>query len=369
MPRQGRGPHLYLKKRGDGESFWYIRDGKSRVATGYRSLDSDGAREALGKYIGTNGRPDFADGSPGSVTVSAVLALYGQDRAPENSRPKEVRARLLRLLDYFGDITVGKITPTKCRNYVKERGSIQAARRELEDLRSAINYAWRSRVLTAIVPIDLPEKSNPRERWLTREEAARMIWAALGWRLAQASDIRTRKASWRLWGRVGERNSHVARFILIGLRTGTRHDAILGLGWHAHTTGGHADLENGLIYRIGSGERRTKKRRPPVPIDGRLSAHLRRWRDMPGSKLFVVSYSGGRMDRMQRAWRSVRALAGLDAAVTPHVLRHTFVTWKLQDGEDPYKVAALAGMDLETLIKTYGHHAPDYLRTKAGAGR
>jgi hypothetical protein len=135
------------------------------------------------------------------------------------------------------------------------------------------------------VPVDLPAKAQPRERWLTRSEAARLLLGALDFKLARSPHFHSSNAGekidigrineinqWRIIGRPGERNRHVARFILLGLYTGTRHDAILGLGWLPQIDGGHVDLEQGLIYRRGAGERVTKKRRPPVPIDERLGA-------------------------------------------------------------------------------------------------
>jgi hypothetical protein len=44
-------------------------------------------------------------------------------------------------------------------------------------------------------------------------------------------------------------NRHLARFILIALYTGTRHDAILRLQWIPNTAGGWIDLASGVIYR------------------------------------------------------------------------------------------------------------------------
>ena len=368
MPPRSRGPHLYLKKRPGGAAWWYIRDGKRRVATGAREIDLDGAREALGAHIARTTRPDFSDGHADRVQVSAIVALYAKDVAPSTRRPKETAGRLLRVLDFWGNDTVDQITPTRCRAYVRARGSEQAARRELEDLRSAVNYAFRNRLLKAAVPVHLPEKAQPRERWLTRQEAARLILGALGWRMAPYSDLSTRAVRWRAWSRDGARNPHVARFVILGLRTGTRHDAILGLSWLPSTSGGHVDLDHGLIYRRGSVERETKKRRPPVPIDGRLAAHLHRWKRLPHGA-YVVSYDGSRMDRMQRAWRSARALAALDDDVTPHVLRHTFVTWAMQRGEPIWIVAGKAGMEAAMIERVYAHHSPEYLTTKAGVRR
>ena len=50
---------------------------------------------------------------------------------------------------------------------------------------------------------------------------------------------------------------------------------------------------------------------------------------------------------------------------TPHILRHTAATWAMQNGGDPWQVSGYLGMTVETLIKVYGHHHPDF---QQGAG-
>ena len=37
------------------------------------------------------------------------------------------------------------------------------------------------------------------------------------------------------------------------------------------------DLDSSIFYRLAQGKRATNKRQPPVPLPGRLLAHLRRW--------------------------------------------------------------------------------------------
>ena len=70
---------------------------------------------------------------------------------------------------------------------------------------------------------------------------------------------------------------HIARFILIGLYTGTRHAAICGAALQPAIGRGHVDLERGVFYRRPQGVMETKKRQPPVRLSDRLLAHLRRW--------------------------------------------------------------------------------------------
>jgi integrase len=52
-------------------------------------------------------------------------------------------------------------------------------RRELGVLRAAINHAHREGRLTRVVPVSLPDSAEPRDRWVTRAEAAALLRAAL----------------------------------------------------------------------------------------------------------------------------------------------------------------------------------------------
>lgn len=296
-----------------------------------------------------------------------MIALYSMDVASKVSRPKEAAARLGRLLDHFGKMTADKISPSQCKAYARARTGQQAARRELADLQSALNYAFKSRKLMVPIPVALPNASPPRERWLTRQEAARLLLGAMGFRVVSCSDVKTRKARWTIWDRSGERNPHVARFILIGLGTGTRHDAILSLGFHPHVGGGHVDLEAGMLYRRANGAAETNKRRPPAPLPRKLAAHLRRWGAMRAAGLYIVAYGGQKMARMKRAWATARKLAGLSPNVTPHVLRHTAATWLMHAGRPYSEIGRYLGMTEAIVERVYGHHDTNFLREAANA--
>ena len=173
------------------------------------------------------------------------------------------------------------------------------------------------------------------------------------------------------WDRHGNRhkariNRHLARFILIGLYTGTRHDAILRLQWMPNVDGGWVDLPSGVLYRRATNGVETTKRRPPVPIPPRLLPHLRRWHRL--TTRFVIEYAGRSITSQERrAWRTARELAGLGPEVTPHVLRHTCATMLLQLGVSVYDVAGVLGTSEDVVRRTYGHHAQDHLRQAVAA--
>ena len=287
------------------------------------------------------------------MTVAAVLEVYGREHAPTTADPSRIGHAIAALLPFWSDLPVAAVTGETCRRYARSRVRLGAdgqpvpvapgtVRRELGCLQAVINYAQREGYLLGAPKVTLPPKPAPRERWLTREEAARLL-----------------RAAWR-----NPRTRHVARFILVALYTGTRRSAILGLRWQANTTGGWLDLERGLLFRAAEGARRTKKRQPPARLPRRLMAHLRRWaRD--GAR-FVVADRGQGVGSIKSAWRTVCAEAGLEG-VTPHTLRHTAITWALQRGASKWDAAGFFGVGLDTLERVYGHHHPDHQRSAVEA--
>jgi integrase len=351
--RKSKGARLYFR---EGKGLWYIRDGATQRSTGCAFGDREGAENSLADYIKTRGGPSFGRGRPDEVSINSVLMLYVQERAPATRRPDIIGSAVISLSAFWDKKTVEHVRPGECARYVAwrtkqpqarykdaataPRVGDQTARRELEVLSAAISYAHKEGKLLYPVPVKLPAKAAARDRWLTRSEAARLVWAA--WRAPQG------------------KSRHVARFVLLALYTGTRLDACLKLRWMPSTGAGWVDLDKAIIYRKGSTEKQSSKRRTPVPISDRLIAHLRRWRRL--STTHVIEYAGRPTLSVKRSFKTARESAGLDAKVTPHILRHTFATWAVQSGQPTGMVAAALSTTERIVSEVYGHHAPDRLR-------
>jgi integrase len=278
-----------------------------------------------------------------------VISIYADDVAPQHAKPHKTAARLAHLLDFFGAMTLADLNKRSCTAYVTDRGPLPSARRELEDLRAAVRHHWQAGLSSGLTPVTLPARSPSRERWLTRAEAARLLWAA--WRLRQS--------------RFGQpmarvRAQHVARFILVALYTGTRAGAVCGAALAPTEGCGFVDLEQGVFYRRAQGRRETNKRQPPVRLPPRLLAHLRRWQGQRLIARSVVEWEGRSVGTIAKAFRAARDAAGLDKAVTPHTLRHTCATWLAQRGVPIWEAAGYLGMTAATFERVYGHHHPDH---------
>jgi len=76
-----------------------------------------------------------------------------------------------------------EVNANSCAKYVKARGRRGGARRDLKDLRAAINHHAREGLHRGLVRVALPAKG--RDRWLTRSEAAALLWACRRYREVQ----------------------------------------------------------------------------------------------------------------------------------------------------------------------------------------
>ncbi len=375
MSRTSKGARLVWRdesRKSDGSlrnrAGWFIRDGQKFISVGGGEASRERAEIALAAYINEKYQPARERGrDPDHILIADVLNVYLTDVATKHARPAETAARIESILDFFGERVLGEINGKICRDFIAQSSTEAAARRQLEDLRSAINYYHKEGYSTSAPKITLPEKPHRRERWLTRSEAARLIWAA--WRMSQRAP--SGDGSLRRTGR------HLARFMLVALYTGTRSSAICGAAIRPTEGHGYVDLERGVFYRRAEGARQTNKRQPPVRLPDRLLAHLRRWASAEleihtkgrakskniGRKIsqdYVVEWNGKPVNSIKKGFRSARKLAGLDTDVTPHIFRHTAATWLMLAGTDVWQAAGFLGMTVETLVQTYGHHHPDF---------
>jgi integrase len=197
--------------------------------------------------------------------VTDVLADYAEEVAPSTAAPWRIGCAIDALTPVWEGRTVAEVTRQTCKRYVTVRNrSNGTARRELSVLRAAINHAHREGRLTRAVAVHLPESAPPRDRWLTRTEAARLLRAAL------------REPRVRLY---------LPLFILIGLYCGRRKEAILSLRW------AQVDLDRGMIdFRTPDAPVTNK-----LPIPRKLLPPLRRAR-LRGTEMgFVINDNGARL--------------------------------------------------------------------------
>lgn len=406
MSRRSKGPRLYLRagrihpRTGQPiPDIYYIRDGASQISTGCGPERLGEAEQALAEYIAQKWTPTTVepqrDGDPASTYVAEVLALYLQEKAPTSPDPVSLQGRFASLLAFWGEDTLADIKRSRCAEYVAWRtsqpikaytkaapkfASTQAARRDLEDLSAAIGYWAAEHPLDRRPKVTLPEKPESPRDALTRDQAAALLKAAMGWRLGADGKWKRLPPSSRA------NRAHVRRFILIGLYTGTRPGVIPKLLWHESPSQAWVDLDKRTIYRRGKAEKDHRtKRRPLVRMPDRLVAHMVRWKAADARRrveagegeapkpLSSVLHHGGVpiTGRIRKSFAGCVRDAGLPDEITPHWMRHTCATWLMEAGVPVWDAAAYTGMTTQTLEKCYGHHRADHQSSasKALGGR
>lgn len=358
MPRANNGPRIERNKRGIYEIRW-TENGRSKCRS-TRTADNGFAQKILANFILMQGDETRA-AEPDAVmlvrdAMGNVDGPEGADYWTEHVKPNVIdkesaRYAYTKLLKHFGHLAVRDIMPSHVSAYVSARKAGKIGRpsvghtiaRELSVLNAAINHAVKARRITrADQPfIKLPPASPPRDRWLTHDEADRLLVAARG---------EGKKALPRIY-----------RFIALALATASRKAALLQIQRQ------QVDMEKGIIYLNPAGRAQTNKRRAIVPISDDLrpilAQMLNQIPDEPDA--YLLDHAGAN----RTAFATARVKAKLGADVTPHTLRHTWATWAAQAGVPMFDIAGVLGDNLKTVIDTYAHHSPDHLRTAVNSVR
>src|SRR5258708_4493466 len=103
----------------------------------------------------------------------------------------------------------------------------------------AFTVAW--------VRVALPAKGRGRDRWLTRSEAAALLWVCWRYREVQTQHrgaLKNQKIETEKIETDKRPLRHIARFILIGLCTGTRAGDIASASPYREDGRSYVDLEH-----------------------------------------------------------------------------------------------------------------------------
>lgn len=77
---------------------------------------------------------------------------------------------------------------------------------------------------------------------------------------------------------------------------------------------------------------------------------------------YVIHINQNRIKSVKTSFKSACNKAGLED-VTPHVLRHTAISWRMHRRVPTYEIAKLVGHSSPQMIeRVYGHLSPDHLK-------
>lgn len=255
----------------------------------------------------------------GVITCGYILESYF------NAKPEIIPRR--HLLDFFRHHLPTGINQPLLGAYSRTRSGLAPAtiRTELGILNSALKWAVRTKLIAEAPFIPLPEGSPPRDLWITRQEAAKLVKAAGSF--------------------------HIQLFILLAKNTAARAGAILDLTWDR--------VKHGRIDFNDPTKPRTRKKRAVVPIAPELVEPLQEAR-IGARTAFVIEYAGKPVRSIKKGFHRAAVKAGMPK-VTPHVLRHSVATWLAEDGVPLADIAAMLGNSEKMVERVYAKYTPGYL--------
>lgn len=321
---------LYLR----GEIWWIriaVRNiGTVRESTGYRKTEKRAAKEWHDQRL-TELRAEAA------VRRNPALARHRWDEAvlkwlDENGHKRDIEGdrQRLRLLhpDLRGselrDITHDRLTAILAKH---SRLKTPAARnRYRATVRAILRKAEREWEWIDRAPVIRLEREPPTPgRWITREEAGRLVAAS---------------------------PAHLQPVIRFALATGLRKSNILDLRWD------HVDLQNRQLWV--SAEDAKGKKTIGLPLNGPALDVLIECRGKHPEYVFTVD---GRPYQWvdHRTWLGACRRAGLEG-FRFHDLRHTAISWLAQAGVDPQRLRQIGGWSTMAMVERYSHLNVENLR-------
>jgi len=248
---------------------------------------------------------------------------------------------LYRLLG--SECVLNHLTPATVHGYCmgrrREGAAVGTINREIGLLSSALNWARRRLGWKVDNPAQAQRMNEPpgRHRWLTLEEAARLIAAA----------TKEQKAA------------HLVDFILLGLHTGMRSGEMLGLEWR------RVDLQQGRILLEAGDQKNGRLGSVPLNRTAReaiLSRARFRAAYCPASPWVFCTRTGAQIASIKKGFAAAVVRAGIPHC-TPHDLRRTCASWLVQARTPIQEVAQLLRhADIQTTLDVYAHLMPDQLR-------
>ncbi len=224
----------------------------------------------------------------------------------------------------------------RLKKEMKEAGKKEATvRHVLCIIRQAYNKAVVWRLWSGENPckgVSFPSLNNARQRFLTQEEADRVL------------------ASLR------QRSVQVARIAAISLYGGLRLGEVLGLCWS------NVDFANGIIYVMDS---KNGSNRPVFITDPIRQVLSELTPGAPDEPLFKTK-AGNPVQQLSKSFAAtVRELKLNDGISDPrerltfHSLRHSFASWAVMAGVPLYLVGKALGHRTLTMTARYSHLSPD----------
>lgn len=203
---------------------------------------------------------------------------------------------------------------------------------ELNHLRIVMGWAVKRGRIARAPYISMPPKPAPMDRWLTRDEVARLKDNATA--------------------------DHIRLFIVLAIATGGRKEALLTLKWD------QVDFARGIIHLDDQQAPHRRKGRASVPMNKTVRAALLEARKAAETD-YVIEWAGNPVKSVKRSLAKTAEKARL-SEVTAHVFRHSAARWQAEAGIPMAKIAQYLGHSDDRITqRVYGRYAPSHMQDAA----
>ena len=324
--------------------FWYIsiqtgRGKQTRRSSGISiAEDPEGlkARALRATLIAREAElPTGPDPRQGRTFDELLLAYLGEV-TPTKAAAESDRYAAKHLQPVFTGKLLADIGVAEVRAYIKARQAEGAAagtlNKEIGLMSAATNWARRELEWDLNNPWEARRQQEPpgRSRWLTEDEAARLVAAA----------------------RKGRAMAHLPHFILLCLHTGLRLSEALELEWS------RVDLIRNRLFLGTLDQKGRHVSEVPLNTVAREALIERaRFRATwcPDSPWVFTRRDGTRIESIKTSFAAACVKAGISDC-HPHDLRRTCGSWLIQGGTDIARVARiLRHADVRVTAKVYAH--------------
>jgi integrase len=265
-------------------------------------------------------------------TVAGFLDIFKARYAPLATRPEYYSYPCRVINRLMGGLVLSEVGPEEIETFRATRLSEGASRptvnRNVAVLSKVLRVAQEWGYIDQVPRVKAFRENPPRLEWLKREQAEAVLSAIDSVKMKHECDrpiLRT--------------------FILALLTTACRRGELLSLLWR------HVDLDRRTItlVKTKNGESRH------VPIHASLLDALKAL-PRTDQRVFPMKKSS-----IRGPWRRACVAAGI-GKFRLHALRHTAISWMVQQGTPLATVAAVAGHKSLSMTMRYSHMAPEHLR-------
>lgn len=324
----------------EGSPFWWISlkkpDG-TRIRQSSGTKDKEEAKAIEGR-MNLEMWQQKTWGKTPNYTFEDVMTAYIKGKEGLKSLESTL-ASIKVLKDYFSNMTIASIT----REYVHEAMNRMRSERKykpssvstrMATFRAGISFCKKElgwKIEDPSLGVKLPSKVG-RVRWITEEEAGRLIMASQAHSLQYV----------------------MTDFIMLALNTGMRKNEILKLTWS------QVDTRNKIVILDATQNKSGRTR--SVPLNASALETLNRRRAFinihcPGSEYVMAKHDGIRLTSPNNAFTEA-CLAARIKDFTIHDMRHTCASWLVMAGVPIIDVKEVLGHSSVKMTEKYAHLSP-----------